>query len=67
MGTKEKNEELIEKIIHGLDLAHKKLYEYKKRNHQELVILKDNKIVKVLFAAKLLSVAKNLAVMACHT
>jgi GTP cyclohydrolase I len=47
METKKRNEELIEKIIHGLDLAHKKLIESTKRNNEELVILKDNKIVRV--------------------
>jgi hypothetical protein len=47
MGTKERDEELVNKILYGLELSRKKLYEYKKRNHQELVLLKDNKIVKV--------------------
>jgi hypothetical protein len=47
MDTREQNEKLIKKIIHGLDLTHKKLIESTKRNNEELVILKDNKIVKV--------------------
>jgi predicted site-specific integrase-resolvase len=47
MDTKEKDEELVEKILHGLELSYKKLYEYKKRNNQELVLFKDNKIVRI--------------------
>jgi hypothetical protein len=47
MDTKERDEELVSKILQGLELSRKRLYEYKKRNHQELVILRDNKIVKV--------------------
>jgi hypothetical protein len=47
MNTKEENKELVNKILQGLELSRKRLYEYKKRNNQMLVILKDNKIVKV--------------------
>jgi hypothetical protein len=47
MGTKTKDEELIEKILQGLELSRKRLHEYKKRNNEELVLLKDNKIVRV--------------------
>ncbi|MDR0581880.1 MAG: hypothetical protein LBG31_02835 [Prevotellaceae bacterium] len=47
METKKENEELIEKIMRGLDLTYKKLIESKKRNNEELVILKDNQIIKV--------------------
>ncbi|MDR0738049.1 MAG: hypothetical protein LBF39_03135 [Prevotellaceae bacterium] len=47
METKETDEELIEKIMRGLELSRKRLYEYKKRNNQELAILRDNKIVRI--------------------
>jgi hypothetical protein len=49
MDTKKRDEdeELVDKILHGLELSRKRLYEYKKRNNEELVILRDNKIVKV--------------------
>jgi hypothetical protein len=47
MKTKEKDEELVNKILQGLELSRKKLYEYKKRNNQPLVLLQDNKIIKV--------------------
>ena len=47
MEAKEKNEELVNKILRGLELSRQRLYEYKKRNGQELVILKDNKIVRI--------------------
>ena len=47
METKKENEELIEKIMRGLDLTYKKLIESKKRNNEELVIFKDNQIIKV--------------------
>ena len=45
MKTKDNNEELIEKIIWGLEISHKKLLATKRRNNEELVILRDNKIV----------------------
>jgi hypothetical protein len=47
MDTKERDEELINKILQGLELSRKRLYEYKKRNNQHLVILRDNKIIRV--------------------
>jgi tartrate dehydratase beta subunit/fumarate hydratase class I family protein len=53
MEAKEKNEELtenevlIEKIICGLDLAHKRLVESAKRNNEELVVLINNEIVRI--------------------
>lgn len=37
------------KIIHGLELVYKRLLEFKKTKKSELVILKDNKIVKIKF------------------
>ena len=45
MKTKEYNEELIEKIMLGLEISHKKMLATKRRNNEELVILQDNKIV----------------------
>jgi len=45
MNTKEKNEELIEKIMRGLEISYQKLLATKRRNNEELVILRDNKIV----------------------
>jgi hypothetical protein len=47
MNTKERDEEIVDKILRGLELSRKRLYEYKKRNNQELVVFRDNKIVKV--------------------
>jgi len=47
MKTKEYNEELIEKIIYGLEISHKKMIADKRRNNEELVILRDNKIVRI--------------------
>jgi hypothetical protein len=47
MNTKEYNEALIEKIILGLEISHKKMLETKKRNNEELVIMQDNKIVSI--------------------
>jgi hypothetical protein len=49
MDTKKRDEdeELVDKILHGLELSRKKLYESTKRNNEELVILRDNKIVKI--------------------
>lgn len=47
METKDRSEELIEKIKYGLVLSHKKLFETTKRNNEELVILQDDKIVRI--------------------
>jgi GTP cyclohydrolase I len=44
---KDRYEELVEKIMEGLDKTYQKLLETAKRNNEELVILKDNKIVRV--------------------
>jgi hypothetical protein len=35
------------KILKGLEIAYEKLLEFKKMKNSELVILKDNKIVKI--------------------
>jgi hypothetical protein len=38
-------EEMVNKILHGLDLAYEKMIAEKKLRHQELVVLQDGKIV----------------------
>lgn len=47
MTTVEKQIELRNKIILGLEKVYEKLIEFKKQKNTELVILKDNKIVKI--------------------
>jgi len=47
MTTVEKQIELRDKIILGLEKSYKKLLEFKKQKKSELVILKDNKIVRI--------------------
>jgi hypothetical protein len=47
MTTTEKQTELYNKIILGLEKAYEKLIEFKKQKNTELVILQDNKIVKI--------------------
>ena len=47
MKTKEYNEELVNKIIYGLEKSHQQLLAAKRRNNEELVIIRDNKIVRV--------------------
>lgn len=37
----------IEKIINSMDLVYEKLIEFKKKNNSYLVVLKDDKIVKI--------------------
>jgi hypothetical protein len=46
MTTKDRTE-LRDKILYGLELSYKKLIEFKKQHNSELVILRDNKIVKI--------------------
>jgi hypothetical protein len=36
-----------DKILHGLEKSHEKLIASKRRNNEELVILQDNRIVKI--------------------
>ncbi len=43
----EKQTELHNKIIVGLEKVYNKLIEFKKQKNTELVILKDNQVVKV--------------------
>ena len=47
MTTVEKQIELRDKILIGLDKVYDKLIEFKKQKNTELVVIKDNKIVKV--------------------
>lgn len=47
MTTVEKQIELKDKILVGLEKVYEKLIEFKKLKNSELVILKDNKIVKI--------------------
>lgn len=42
-----KGEELKEKIIKGLEKAYEKMLEFKRKNNSELVIIQENKIVKI--------------------
>lgn len=45
--TKEAKIERRNKIVKGLEKAYEKMVEFKKKNNSEIVILKENKIVKV--------------------
>ena len=47
MTTVEKQIELRDKILSGLEKAYEKLIEFKKQKKSELVIMKDGKIVKI--------------------
>lgn len=47
MTTVEKQNELRDKIIKGLDLVYERLIEFKKYKKTELVIMKDGKIVRI--------------------
>jgi hypothetical protein len=47
MTTIEKQIEMRNKILIGLEKAYKKLIEFKKLKNTELVIMRDNKIVKI--------------------
>lgn len=47
MTTIEKQTELYNKILLGLEKVYEKLIEYKKQKNSDLVIIQDNKIVKV--------------------
>jgi hypothetical protein len=38
---------IMNKILTGLEISYRKLLDYKKRNNQELVIMKDDKIISV--------------------
>ena len=43
----EKQEALFKKILIGLDKSYEKLIEFKKQKKSELVIMKDNKVVRI--------------------
>ncbi|WP_187774776.1 hypothetical protein [Pedobacter sp. BS3] len=47
MTKAEKQKELYDKILLGLEKVYEKLIEFKKQKKSELVILKDGKIVKI--------------------
>jgi hypothetical protein len=47
MTTVEKQTELRDKILSGLEKVYKKLIEFKKQKNTELVIMKEDKIVKI--------------------
>ncbi|HRG59358.1 MAG TPA: hypothetical protein PK323_10405 [Bacteroidia bacterium] len=47
MTTVEKQIELRNKILIGLDKVYEKLIEFKKQKNTELVVMKDNKIVRI--------------------
>ena len=47
MTTVEKQIELRSKILIGLDKVYEKLIEFKKQKNTELVVMKDNKIVRI--------------------
>lgn len=47
MTTTEKQTELYNKILLGLEKVYEKLVEFKKQKNTELVIMRDNKVVRV--------------------
>lgn len=47
MTNKEKQNELKDKIVSGLEIAYEMLIQFKKEKNSVLVIMKDDKIVKV--------------------
>ena len=47
MTTDEKQLELRDNILIGLEKVYEKLIEFKKQKNTELVIMKDNKIVRI--------------------
>ncbi len=47
MTKKDKQIELKEKIIKGLEVVYEKLIEFKKEKNSELVIMQEGKIVKI--------------------
>lgn len=48
MTTREEQDELLKKIMIGLEKGYKKLLEYKKQKNSPLVIMKEGKIVKIM-------------------
>jgi hypothetical protein len=47
MTTVEKQIELKDKILIGLEKVYERLIEFKKQKNTELVVIKDNKIIKI--------------------
>jgi hypothetical protein len=47
MTTVEKQMEMRDKILVGLEKVYERLIEFKKQKNTELVVLRDNKIVKI--------------------
>ena len=47
MATKKENEELVNKIMRGLEKSYKDLLAYKKRNNEDLIILQNDQIVRI--------------------
>ena len=47
MTTKDKQIELKEKVLKGLEKVYEKMVEFKKEKNSEIVIMKDNEIVKI--------------------
>ncbi len=47
MTTTEKQTELYNNILLGLEKVYEKLIEFKKQKNSELVIMQDNKVVKI--------------------
>jgi hypothetical protein len=45
MSKTEKQNELFDKIIKGLDLSYQRLIQYKKQKNSALVVMRDGKIV----------------------
>ena len=47
MNLQEYDEQLLEKIILGLEISHQRMLETKSRNNEDVVIMQDGKIVTV--------------------
>jgi hypothetical protein len=47
MTTVEKQIEMRDKILVGLEKVYERLIEFKKQKNSELVVLRDNKVVKI--------------------
>lgn len=47
MATKKENEELVNKIMRGLEKSYKDLLASKKRNNEDLIILQNDQIVRI--------------------
>lgn len=47
MAAKEENEELVNKILRGLEKSYQDLLASKKRNNEDLIILRNDRIVRI--------------------